>query len=67
MQVKWGTGRCPDGFLPVYSVDTEHEARVLVAAACELGYDGEYYARELEESQTLDNLRAFGDRLRMKR
>ena len=57
-------GRTVDeGFLPVYSVDTEEEARALLATACETDLQGEYIARELVEEQTLENLYAFGKRL----
>lgn len=53
----------PDGFLPVYSVGTEDEAQELLVLACPTNLKGEYVAVELAEEQTLDNLRAFGDRL----
>lgn len=51
------------GFLPVYSVNTEQEARQLLVAACSTNCAGEFVARELVEEQTLENLYAFGDRL----
>ncbi len=51
------------GFLPVYSVDSEEEARDLLTLACQTNLDGEYVARELVEEQTLEKLAAFGDRL----
>lgn len=51
------------GFLPVYSVDTEEEAEMLLRTACDTNVAGEFVARELTEEQTLDNLYAFGDRL----
>lgn len=62
---------CPSGFLPVYSVDDEETARKLVASSCELGLDGEYYARELFDSsgdvltggERIDAFVAFGRRL----
>lgn len=53
----------PDGRLPVFSVDTEDEAKMLIVMACPSGGDGHYYARELVEEQTLENLAAFSDRL----
>jgi hypothetical protein len=53
----------PDGFLPVFSVDTDEEARRLIVATCKLGNDGEYYATELLREQTLENLMKFSDRL----
>lgn len=54
---------CPPGFLPVYSVDTEEEAQKLLVAACGTNLQGEFIARELADEQTIDRLRAFGDRL----
>jgi hypothetical protein len=51
------------GFLPVYSVDTEEEAKRLLALACPKNLDGEYYARQLTEEQTLENLDVFSDHL----
>ncbi len=56
--------KCPKGFLPVFSVDTEVEAKSLLVLACETNLAGEYIARELVHEQTLENLYAFGDRLR---
>ena len=53
----------PNGSLPVYSVKTEKEARLLIAACCPLGFNGKYYARELAENQTIENLFKFSDRL----
>jgi hypothetical protein len=52
-----------DGFLPVYSVDTEEEAIQLLTAACPTNVQGDYLAPELVEEQTIDNLFAFGRRL----
>lgn len=54
---------CPEGFLAVYSVDTEEEARLLIASACRMDGAGNYYAPELVDDQTLETLYAFGDRL----
>lgn len=54
---------CDDGFLTVYSVDTEEEARTLISMACPMNYDGDHIAPELSSEQTLENLGAFGDRL----
>jgi hypothetical protein len=54
----------PDGRLPVFSVGSEDEASLLLTLTCSLNVDGEFVARELVEEQTLDNLYAFGDRLR---
>ena len=53
----------PDGHLPVFSVNSEDEARRLIVAACPCDADGHYYSRELAEEQTLENLEAFAQRL----
>lgn len=53
----------PDGMLPVFSTNTEDEARKLIALCCPIDYDGNYFARELREEQTLENLQKFSDRL----
>jgi hypothetical protein len=37
---------CPDGFLPAYSVDTEHEAKQIIVML-PVAYDGLTYAAEL--------------------
>jgi hypothetical protein len=47
----------------VFSVDTEEEAKQLVVLACPTNLTGQYVARELARSQTLDALEAFSDRL----
>ena len=52
-----------DGALPVYSVGDEKEAKDLLILACETNIHGEHIARELVMNQTLENLRAFSDRL----
>ena len=36
---------------------------MLIVMSCNLGFNGEYIARELVEEQTLDNLAAFGKRI----
>ena len=53
----------PEGFLPVFSVDTEEEAERLLVLGCPVSLSGEYVAVELAEKQTLERLYAFGDRL----
>jgi len=59
-----GFGRVtPDGRLPVFGVQTEEEAEALITLACPRGPDGNYYARELAQEQTLENLVAFSDHL----
>lgn len=54
----------PRGFLPVFSVSDEEEAKALLVMACGRNLDGEFVAKELVEDQTLENLQAFGDRLK---
>lgn len=57
--------KCPPGFLPIFSVNTEEEAKALLVLACPMTDDGRaYFAPELRMEQTLPNLYAFGDRLR---
>lgn len=55
--------KLPRGALPVFSVDTEQEAIDLIVLTCPLDLAGHYYARELAEEQTLENLQRFSDRL----
>lgn len=55
----------PKGFLPVFGCDTEEQAKTLITAACGRTLNGEHFARELTESQTIENLAAFSDRLEM--
>jgi hypothetical protein len=61
--VRYGRGAAPDGMLPIYSVDSEAEAKALLVVACPTNLRGEFIARELAEHQTLENLWAFGERL----
>ena len=53
----------PSGFLPVFSTNTEDEARALLTLACPTNRDGDFVAPELAREQTIDNLMAFSDRL----
>jgi hypothetical protein len=55
--------KLPDGYLPVFSVNTAAEAKELIALACPMSVDGHYYARELAREQTLENLQIFSDKL----
>jgi hypothetical protein len=55
--------KCPDGFLPVFSTDTEEEAKRLLVLCCDTNLDGEFVARELVMKRDLDSLEAFSDRL----
>lgn len=59
-----GFGRkLPAGTLPVFSVNTEEEAKRLITLCCPMNDEGQYYARELAAEQTLENLEKFGERL----
>ena len=49
--------------MPVFSVDTEEQAKRLLTAACATNYDGEFVAQELVEGQTIEKLFSFGERL----
>ena len=62
--VGYGRGPIPNGRLPVFSVGSEKEAKLLITMACPTNIKGEYIAPELAEEQTLERLYAFGDRLR---
>ena len=53
----------PIGSLPVFSVKDEEEAEQLLVLACPTNNNGDFVAVELAEEQTMDNLRAFSDRL----
>jgi hypothetical protein len=61
--VGYGRGPLPDGKLPVFSTNTEEEARELLTLTCPTNVRGEYVAPELAEEQTLENLQKFSDRL----
>ena len=52
-----------EGFLPVFTVGTQEEAETLILLTCPRGMDGEFYARELADEQTLENLEAFSEKL----
>lgn len=62
MIVRYGRS-VPRGFLPVFSTDTEEEARQLLTLMCPVNQDGEFVAPELTRAQTLENLQTFSDRL----
>lgn len=53
----------PNGFMPVFSVDTEEDARHLLVLACGRNLQGEFFSRELTQEQSFKNLRVFSDRL----
>lgn len=48
----------------MFSVDTEEEAHTLLVRTCSTNVRGEFVAEELAGEQTIENLFAFGDRLR---
>lgn len=62
---------CPQGSLPVFSVDTEEEAKRLIVSTCGTNLNGEYVAKELvnpdgsipEGDERLDRFFEFGKRL----
>ena len=56
-------GSRPAGRLPVFTVNNEQEAKLLIRLACPTNLQGEYIAPELAEEQTLENHYSFGDRL----
>lgn len=62
MTVRFGEA-VEDGFLPVFSVDTEAEAHRLLVMVCPKNLAGEFISRELAHGQTLENLQRFSDRL----
>lgn len=47
----------------MFSTDTEEEAKTLIVLTCPTDAAGQYYARELAEEQTLENLQRFSDKL----
>jgi hypothetical protein len=55
--------KLPKGFLPVYSVADEEEARQLLIASCPRNYQNEFVAEELAATQDLERLQAFSDKL----
>jgi hypothetical protein len=56
-------GTRPAGRLPVFTVNNEQEADLLLTLACSTNLKGEYVAKELYEEQTMENLQAFSARL----
>lgn len=59
-----GYGRVtPEGKLPVFSVDTEEQAKMLIIMTCPRDMEGNHYARELAREQTLENLALFSDKI----
>jgi hypothetical protein len=61
--VRYGRGACPEGFLPIFSVNSEDEAQRLLVATCSRGLDGNYYANEMAREQSLAQFVVFGQKL----
>ena len=47
----------------MFTTDTPEEASALITLACPVDLDGNHYAPELAQEQTLENLTAFSARL----
>jgi hypothetical protein len=56
-------GSRPTGSLPVFSTNTLEASKMLVQLSCATNLNGEYIAKELAETQNMENLQAFSDRL----
>lgn len=54
--MRYGRGAVPQGFLPVFSTDTEEEARAVIVATCSRNRDGTYYSHDLAREQSIDQL-----------
>ena len=61
--MRYGRGAPPKGMLPVFSVGSEAEAERLLTIGCARSYGGDFIARELAQSQSIERLVAFGERL----
>lgn len=61
--MRYGRGACPKGFLPIFSVRTEAEAKLLLAMTCSLGPDRNYYSNEMARDQSLEQFALFGQKL----
>ena len=55
--------KCEDGFLPVFAVADEDEAKALLTMSCSTNMHGEYVAKQLITDQSLENLEAFSTHL----
>lgn len=62
MVVTYGR-KCPEGFLPVFSVDSEQEAIDLLTLTCPKNAMGQWFSRELAMNQSLETLDSFSDTL----
>lgn len=62
MVVRYGR-TCEEGMLPVFSVGSEKEARMLLIMCCPTDVNGDFIARELVREQSLENLDEFSDLL----
>ena len=47
----------------MFTTNNREEAELLVTLACPTNMDGDYYAPELAQEQTIENLHAFSHRL----
>ena len=56
-------GTRPPGSLPVFTTNTLAASKMLVKLSCSTNLKGEYIARELAETQNMQNLKKFSDRL----
>lgn len=61
--MRFGRGACPSGFLPVFSVDDEEEARAVIVATCSRGDDGNYYSHDLAREQSVEALERLGEKM----
>lgn len=59
-----GRAPCPEGMLPIFSVGSEEEATRLLIMTCPRNNEGQFFVPELAQEQSLENLYAFGDKLR---
>ena len=48
----------------MFTTDTREEAEALITLACPMNSAGQYVAPELAQEQTMENLDAFGSRLK---
>lgn len=61
--MRYGRGAKPRGFLPVFSTDTEEEARSVIVATCSRGLDGKYYSHDLAREQSIEVLFALSEKM----
>ena len=61
--MRYGRGACPEGFLPIFSVNSEDEAKRLLVVTCSLGPDRHYYSNEMAADQSIEQFARFGQKL----